>query len=96
MSLERAADQATILTGDKEKLKDLLRLRLNECGWIEEVTLLCRQNAREQLREQKRLNVDEMVTSVTPKARQIVPDIVKRELLQKIKSLLEETDQFRL
>lgn len=93
MSYERAADQATILSGDKEKLKDLLRLRLNECGWIEEVTLLCRQNAREQ---KGRLNVDEMVEAVTPRARQLVPDIVKRELLQKIKSLLEETDQFRI
>lgn len=34
------------------------------------------------------VNVDEVVDEVTPKARQLVPDSVKKELLQKIKTLL--------
>lgn len=34
------------------------------------------------------IKVDQLITEVTPKARAIVPDAVKKELLMKIKSIL--------
>lgn len=34
------------------------------------------------------VNVEKIVKQVTPKARSLVPDTVKRELLQKIKTIL--------
>lgn len=67
------------------RLKDLLRLRLNECGWGDEVRLLCREVIKS---NHGNVNVDEIVEEVTPKARQLVPDSVKKELLQKIKTIL--------
>jgi len=85
MTLQKSVDQATILTGERTKLKDLLRLRLNECGWSDQVKILC----REAIKEQKgKMNVDDVVSDVTPKARQLVPDTIKKELLQKIKTIL--------
>lgn len=38
--------------------------------------------------ESNNLNVDKIVSNVTPKARSLVPDTVKKELLQKIKTIL--------
>lgn len=67
------------------RLKDLLRLRLTECGWNDEVRLLCRDVIKE---DGGNVNVEKIVKHVTPKARSLVPDTVKRELLQKIKTIL--------
>lgn len=38
------------------------------------------------------VNVDRIVQQVTPKARSMVPDTVKKELLQKIKTILSSQD----
>lgn len=67
------------------RLKDLLRLRLTECGWNDEVRLLARDVIKE---DGGNVNVEEITKQITPKARALVPDTVKRELLQKIKTIL--------
>nr|XP_040234519.2 enhancer of yellow 2 transcription factor-like [Anopheles coluzzii] len=83
----KSVDQITILHGDRTKLKDLLRLRLIECGWNDQVRYLCRQA----IAESGQTNVDAVVQVVTPEARTLIPDVVKRELLQKIRmSLLQQ------
>lgn len=64
------------------RLKDLLRHRLTECGWRDEVKLLCRNVIKE---KGGSVNVEQIVREVTPKARTLVPDAVKKELLMKIK-----------
>lgn len=69
------------------RLKDLLRLRLTECGWNDEVRLLARDVIKE---EGGNVNVEEIAKQITPKSRALVPDTVKRELLQKIKTILSE------
>lgn len=66
-----------------------MRLRLTECGWSDEVRLLCRDIVKE---EDGNINVDKIVQNVTPKARSLVPDSVKKELLQKIKTLLSKQE----
>lgn len=67
------------------RLKDLLQLRLTECGWSDEVRMLCRDVIKE---DGGNVNVDKIVQQVTPRARVLVPDTVKKELLQKIKTIL--------
>lgn len=59
--------------------------RLAECGWRDEVRLMCRNIIKE-----KGVNVklDQLIAEVTPKARSVVPDAVKKELLMKIKAIL--------
>uniref|UniRef100_A0A1L8DIR2 Enhancer of yellow 2 transcription factor n=1 Tax=Nyssomyia neivai TaxID=330878 RepID=A0A1L8DIR2_9DIPT len=90
MVLHRATDQVTILTGDRARLKDLLRLRLIECGWTDQLRLTCREVVKA---EDGKVNVEQLVQQVTPKARTTIPDTVKKELLQKIKTLLTEQEE---
>lgn len=71
------------------RLKDLLRLRLSECGWSDQVKLLCRNVVKE---EGGKVNVEKIVQQVTPKARSLVPDTVKKELLRKIKTILSSQE----
>lgn len=60
-------------------------MRLAECGWSDQVRMLCRNVAKE---DGAKYNVDKMVHCVTPDARRLVPDSVKKELLQQIKVIL--------
>ncbi|CAK1549920.1 unnamed protein product [Leptosia nina] len=86
------AHQRLILSGDRERFKELLRKRLIECGWRDQVRMLCRDVVREN--ESNNISFDMLVTRVTPRARAAVPDTVKKELLQKIKThLLTQKDQ---
>ncbi|XP_055530549.1 enhancer of yellow 2 transcription factor [Wyeomyia smithii] len=85
MTFTKSVDQTTILQGDRTKLKDLLRLRLNACGWSDQVRLLCRDAIKDM---DGTINCDSLVQQVTPKARALIPDTVKKELLQKIKTIL--------
>jgi hypothetical protein len=47
--------------------KDLLRSRLVECGWRDQVKLLCREALKQGNVEES--SIDQLVTDVTPKAR---------------------------
>ncbi|XP_072936648.1 enhancer of yellow 2 transcription factor-like [Epargyreus clarus] len=80
------AHQRLVLSGDRERFKELLRRRLIECGWKDQVRMLCRDMVKES--EMGSITFDVLVTRVTPKARALVPDTVKKELLQKIKTHL--------
>ncbi|GAA53113.1 chromatin assembly factor 1 subunit B [Clonorchis sinensis] len=75
-------------TGEREKLKDLLRTRLNECGWREELKNHCREVIRN--RGLENLTVDDLVTEITPVGRRMVPDAVKQELLDEIRTFLNK------
>ncbi|KAF5779866.1 putative transcription factor, enhancer of yellow 2, transcription factor EnY2 superfamily [Helianthus annuus] len=77
------------LNGEKERLKELLRERLNECGWKDEMKSLCRSFTRKKGRNN--VTVDDLVHLITPKGRAAVPDSVKAELLQRIRSFLHST-----
>ncbi|KAH7278574.1 hypothetical protein KP509_38G047200 [Ceratopteris richardii] len=75
-----------IESGEKEKLKELLRERLIECGWKDEMKGYCRALTRKRGRAD--VTLDELIRTITPKGRSSVPDSVKAELLQRIRSFL--------
>lgn len=52
--------------------------------------MLCRDIIKE---EGGNVNVERIVKQITPRARSLVPDTVKKELLQKIKAILSNPDQ---
>uniref|UniRef100_A0A0K8TPQ3 Enhancer of yellow 2 transcription factor n=1 Tax=Tabanus bromius TaxID=304241 RepID=A0A0K8TPQ3_TABBR len=89
MTLTRAVDQATILQGCRTELKDLLGRRLSECGWRDQVKLLCRNMIKE---HDGNVNVDQIVQAITPQARALVPDAVKKELLMEITARLSSQE----
>lgn len=91
MTVSNTVDQYTIMSGDRSKIKDLLCNRLTECGWRDEVRLLCR-NILVEKNGNNSLSVEQLIAEVTPKARTLVPDAVKKELLMKIRTILAENE----
>ncbi|XP_062229868.1 transcription and mRNA export factor ENY2-like isoform X2 [Phragmites australis] len=85
-SLKEIINIKLVESGEKEKLMELLRERLVECGWRDEMKALCRAYARKKGRNN--VTVDDLIHVITPKGRASVPDSVKAELLQRIRSFL--------
>ncbi|KAG9445980.1 hypothetical protein H6P81_012108 [Aristolochia fimbriata] len=86
LTLQEIINIKLIESGEKEKLKELLRERLIECGWRDEMKALCRAFTKKKGRNN--VTVDDLVHVITPKGRASVPDSVKAELLQRIRSFL--------
>ncbi|KAK9108478.1 hypothetical protein Syun_024489 [Stephania yunnanensis] len=86
LTLQEIINIKLIESGEKERLKELLRERLIECGWTDEMKALCRAFTRKKGRNN--VTVDDLVHVITPKGRASVPDSVKAELLQRIRSFL--------
>ncbi|XP_054166302.1 transcription and mRNA export factor ENY2-like [Oppia nitens] len=84
--LKAMANQSLTESGEKDRLIQLLRTRLLECGWRDQVVMQCKDVVRDVGVEN--ITIDQLIQEVTPKARQSIPDSVKRELLQKIKTSL--------
>ncbi|XP_010248993.1 PREDICTED: transcription and mRNA export factor SUS1 [Nelumbo nucifera] len=85
-TLQEIINIKLIESGEKERLKELLRERLTECGWRDEMKALCRAFTRKKGRNN--VTVDDLVHVITPKGRASVPDSVKAELLQRIRTFL--------
>ena len=80
-------NQKMLETGEKDRLKELLRMRLNETGWHDDI----RMHARDIVKAKgvENVTVDDLVTEITPKGRAAVPASVKKELVQKIRNFLD-------
>lgn len=71
-----------------------MRRRLVECGWRDQVKIICKEIIKEKGHE---VTYDAMLGTVTSRARSLVPDSVKKELLQKIKSqLLAQEEKLKM
>ncbi|KAJ4710852.1 Transcription and mRNA export factor ENY2 [Melia azedarach] len=88
-TLQEIINIKMIETGEKERLKELLREKLIECGWRDEMKALCRAYTRK--KGKNNVTVDDLVHVITPKGRASIPDSVKAELLQRIRSFLAST-----
>ncbi|KAM6552498.1 hypothetical protein CsatB_013260 [Cannabis sativa] len=85
-TLQELLNIKLIESGEKERLMDLLRERLTECGWKDDMKYLCRQFIKKKGRNN--VTLDDLVHVITPKGRASIPDSVKAELLQKIRTFL--------
>ncbi|KFV71341.1 Transcription and mRNA export factor ENY2, partial [Dryobates pubescens] len=81
-------NQKLIETGERERLKELLRAKLIECGWKDQLKAHCKDVIKEKGLEH--VTVDDLVSEITPKGRALVPDSVKKELLQRIRTFLAQ------
>ncbi|XP_022082221.1 transcription and mRNA export factor ENY2-like [Acanthaster planci] len=88
VQMRAVINQKLIETGEKERLKELLRNRLIECGWRDQLKAHCKDVVRKKGLDQ--VTVDDLVAELTPKGRELVPDDVKKELLQRIKAFLAQ------
>ncbi|XWS44006.1 hypothetical protein CRYUN_Cryun15aG0008100 [Craigia yunnanensis] len=88
-TLQEIINIKLIESGEKERLMELLRERLIECGWKDDMKSLCRAYIKKKGRNN--VTVDDLVHLITPKGRASIPDSIKAELLQKIRSFLVPT-----
>ncbi|XP_004074137.1 transcription and mRNA export factor ENY2 [Oryzias latipes] len=86
--LKASINQKLIEMGERERLKELLRAKLVESGWKDQLKAHCKDVVREKGLEH--VTVEDLVTEVTPKGRALVPDNVKKELLQRIRAFLAQ------
>uniref|UniRef100_A0A2P2K9X5 Transcription and mRNA export factor ENY2 n=1 Tax=Rhizophora mucronata TaxID=61149 RepID=A0A2P2K9X5_RHIMU len=85
-TLEEIINIKLIESGEKERLMELLRERLTECGWKDDMKSLCR--ALIQKKGRNNVTVDDLVHVITPEGRASIPDSIKAELLQRIRTFL--------
>ncbi|XP_039287589.1 transcription and mRNA export factor ENY2-like [Nilaparvata lugens] len=71
--------------GSQLYFEELLRRRLMECGWCDQMRMICKEVINE---KGKKISVDELLAEVSLRARTLVPMSVKKELLQKVKNHL--------
>eukprot|EP01102_Stenamoeba_stenopodia_P016468 TRINITY_DN575_c0_g7_i1.p1 TRINITY_DN575_c0_g7~~TRINITY_DN575_c0_g7_i1.p1 ORF type:complete len:104 (-),score=31.35 TRINITY_DN575_c0_g7_i1:546-857(-) len=79
-------NQKLIETGEKERLKDMLRTKLVECGWRDEMKAFCKDIIRNKGLEN--ITAEELVAEMKPKGRSQIPQPVKAELLGRIRRFL--------
>ncbi|BHF67748.1 Transcription and mRNA export factor eny2 [Sparganum proliferum] len=66
-------------TGERERLKDLLKTRLFECGWRDELKAYCKEVIQKKGLEN--VTADDLVTEITP------------ELIDAIRAFLPEEEE---
>ncbi|XP_056640158.1 enhancer of yellow 2 transcription factor-like [Diorhabda carinulata] len=75
-----------------DRVRELVQTRLIESGWRDQVKLACRKAILDN-GENRVPTVDELIAQITPKARSMVPDAVKRELLHELEIILINVDK---
>lgn len=82
-SLQESINARLVQSGEKERLRALLRERLVECGWRDELKARCRTIIK--TKGINNVTVDELSREITSVGRASVPDTVKAEMLREIR-----------
>ncbi|KAL1458132.1 hypothetical protein WDU94_008303 [Cyamophila willieti] len=76
------------MSGNVEVFNELLRKRLAESGWCDQVKLMCIETIKTQLKNGQTPKMEDLIAEVSGKARTMVPTAVKKELLMEMKEHL--------
>lgn len=87
LSLQEGINAKLVQSGERERLKQLLRERLVECGWRDELKEQCKRIVKE--RGFENISTDELADEITPVGRATVPDAVKAEIMHSIRKFLD-------
>jgi len=80
-------------TGEKDRLKDVLRAKLIECGWRDEMKELCKDTI--QSRGVEKVTVDELVADILPRGRAAVPSDIKSDILRDVRNFVKRDSMVR-
>jgi len=86
--LKAQIDALLVKNGDIDELKEVLRSRLSDSGWKDEIRLVCNKIIKE--RGVQSVTVDSLVREVTPIGREKIPASIKKELLTRINSAVQK------
>ncbi|CAF1396475.1 hypothetical protein I4U23_017434 [Adineta vaga] len=88
----RASLNAKLIeSGERERMKQLLRQRLMEYGWRDQMKAYCKDIVKQKGLEN--ITVDELVQEITPKGRALVPDSIKKEMLTVLRQYLSKHEE---
>ncbi|ETO11918.1 hypothetical protein RFI_25459 [Reticulomyxa filosa] len=87
IAIRHKIHEKLIESGEKERLKELLREHLITCGWRDELKHKCNDIILNKGID--KTSIQELVEEVTPYARSAVPDNIKTELLQHLKHFID-------
>ncbi|KAI5737554.1 hypothetical protein M8J76_014642 [Diaphorina citri] len=76
------------MSGNVEVFNELLRKRLAESGWCDQVKLMCIESIKTQLKNGQTPKLEDLIADVAVKSRTMVPAAVKKELLMEMKKHL--------
>ncbi|ORY25338.1 transcription factor e(y)2-domain-containing protein [Naematelia encephala] len=72
-------------TGDWDRISQLLRAKLEEVGWDDDLKDL----AKEKARAQETPNLRDLLVEVNPQAQKMIPGSIRRAVLQEIEAVLD-------
>lgn len=84
--LKTRAYQKLVETGERDRLMQVLRVQLTECGWKDRLTEFCKKVVKE--KGVDNVSIDDLVSQVFPIAQKNVPPHVKQDLVKQIKVFL--------
>jgi len=90
MTTKTALNKRLQESGEREEIKRYIRERLTQSGWrddLKEYTIDYIKN-----KGLEKINVNEIVSEIAPKGRSMVPENLKTEIIEKIRSF-NETNQ---
>ncbi|KDO19453.1 hypothetical protein SPRG_15358 [Saprolegnia parasitica CBS 223.65] len=85
--VKETINQRLVESGEKERLKEALRQKLTACGWRDEMRTYCKELIKTKGIDQ--ITVEDLVDEITPKGRAAVPDSIKAEMLERIRTFLD-------
>ncbi|KAH9413480.1 transcription and mRNA export factor ENY2-like [Dermatophagoides pteronyssinus] len=84
----RDAHRYLIESGERDRLVQILNDKLKTCEWHHNVSICCRELLSEIGVDN--INFDSLVEHITPKAKDMVPNDVKSEMVNIIQTTLEK------
>mmetsp|Transcript_646 Transcript_646/g.632 ORF Transcript_646/g.632 Transcript_646/m.632 type:complete len:102 (+) Transcript_646:46-351(+) len=82
-----------ISSGNYDIINKQLKLQLYESGWFDKVTQLANRELQENLTQDTSVSFDQLFSFVKPKAEEMVPSNVKEDVLERLKTYLDDVIQ---
>lgn len=86
--MKTAVSRLFVESGEKERLLQLLRLRLSESGWNDNLDAHCRDTIRN--KNIDNISMDELLKEVGDHGRSTINESIKKDLLEHIKKFLDD------
>ncbi|KAJ2907508.1 hypothetical protein GGI21_003818 [Coemansia aciculifera] len=77
-----------IESGERERLQDILRSKLQASGWQDRVKDKCQKYVHERSTNIDDITVDNMAEEVMPYARLSVPEYIKSEIMEDVRAFI--------
>mmetsp|Transcript_14219 Transcript_14219/g.17035 ORF Transcript_14219/g.17035 Transcript_14219/m.17035 type:complete len:108 (-) Transcript_14219:99-422(-) len=86
LQMRSRIEEKLVQEGEKEKILDLLRKRLIESGWRDQLKKHCSEIIRN--KGQDKITIDDLAKEIMPMGKAKIPQKVKEEMLERLQKFL--------